>query len=398
MHWLNRFFLLLFAITVIWACDTSSPEPHKSSELREISPRERLLINQSNQLLFRYLHVLEKEHKGENLFFSPVSIGMALGMANNCAIGDTKNQILTSSGFQGFTDVEINKSFSELTRFLQNLDQDVTIGLSNTFWHRHNVKVDQSFKDLIMAYYDANAEAINFNSGQTPKYINRIVDANTKGYVPEAIQQIQPSQQSFMYNAAGFSAAFEEKFEGVIPSQDFYTGKEKILAPYFFKEAGAFRYFEDDHHLVVDVSLGESFFSFMVVMPKQLSSYHLDFYQFSELASRMDTSLLSISLPVFKINSEIDLNPVFAQTGFPKALDGTAQFATGPEYSLLDINRFTHRAAIDMSESLENLVKIESNPRLPANIININQPFLYFIKEQHTGLILFAGKVFNPGL
>ena len=162
MHWLKRFFLLLLTIVMIWACDTSSPEPHKASELRQITSQERLLINQSNQLLFRYLKVLNKEYGADNLFFSPVSIGMTLGMVNNCAVGETKNQILNSSGFKGFSEIEINKSFFELSRFLQNLDQDVTIGLSNSFWYKQNVNVDQTFTDLIMAYYDAEAEAVNF--------------------------------------------------------------------------------------------------------------------------------------------------------------------------------------------------------------------------------------------
>ncbi|MFW6227733.1 MAG: serpin family protein, partial [Bacteroidota bacterium] len=384
---------------VIWACDTSSHEPHKASELKEVTPQERLLINQSNQLLFRYLNVLQKDHSDENLFFSPVSIGMALGMANNCAIGETKNQILTSSGFTGFSEVEINKSFSELSRFLQNLDQDVSIGLSNTFWHRQNLNVDQSFKDLIMAYYDAEAEGINFSSNQSPKYINRIVDFKTKGAIPQAITSLNPDHKAFMYNAAGFSAVFEEKFEDVIPARPFFKGKEKIMTPYFYKEAGAFQYFEDDRQLALEVPLGESQFGFMVIMPKAPLSFKLDFYQFSEISARMDTNILNVSLPVFKVNSEINLNSVFAQIGFPKALDGTAQFKTGPDESIINIDLFTHRAAIDLSQSMEKLVNAKNkvSHELPAHMVNINQPFLYFIKEKHTGLILFAGKVVTPG-
>ena len=398
MQWFKKVGLVLIVLVVIWSCDTGSPEPHKASALRDITSQEKILINQSNQLLFQYFQVLEKENTKQNIFFSPISIGMTLGMVNNCATGATKSQLQDAFGFTGFSDAEINKSFSELNLFLQSLDQEVKIGMANTFWHRHNVKVAQAFKDIIMAYYDADAESINFRSNHLHKYINRIIENKTKGQVTSALDKINPDFESFIYNAAGFSASFENKFEAVIKSR-FTVGKNnEISTPFFFKEAGVYRYFEDEITLAVDIPLGNSQFSLMTLMPKKSIANKLDFYQFNDIASRMDTALLNFSMPVFKTESEFDLNSLFAQTGFPKIIDGTAYYRIGDKGEHVSVNKLMHRAAIDLSQSIENIAnKNLKSSELPPNLITIDRPFFYFIKEKHTGLIMFAGKVMNPG-
>jgi serine protease inhibitor len=399
MHWVKKVGVLLIAILGIWSCDTSSPEPHKSSASREITAQEKILINQSNQLLFKYFQVIEKETPGQNIFFSPISIGMTLGMMNNCAAGATKSQLQNAFGFSGFSDAEINKSFSELNLFLQSLDQEVKIGMANTFWHRHNVKIAQPFKDIIMAYYDADAEGINFRSNHLHKYINRIIENKTNGQVTSAIDKINPEFESFIYNAAGFSAAFENKFEAVIDKGQFAIGKNnEISTPFFFKEAGVYRYFEDEMTLAVDIPLGNSQFSFMTLMPKKSTSKKLNFYQFNEIADQMDTALFNFSMPVFKTESEFNLNTLFAQTGFPKVIDGTANYLIGDKGEHVSVNKLTHRAAINLTQSSENIAnKNLKSSELPANLITIDRPFFYYIKEKHTGLIMFAGKVVNPG-
>ena len=66
----------------------------------------------------------------------------------------------------------------------------------------------------------------------------------------------------------------------------------------------------------------------------------------------------------------------------------------------LYVNDAMHQAILAASEngieaSASTLIKIQ--PRQRVDLVRINKPFLFAIRQDNTGAILFLGKVINPG-
>jgi serpin B len=84
--------LLLMTVICAWilSCsrDFSTLEP--KAVVREFTPLEKALVRSSNEFGFRLFRQVNTEEGGRNLFLSPLSVSMALGMTLNGAAGGTE--------------------------------------------------------------------------------------------------------------------------------------------------------------------------------------------------------------------------------------------------------------------------------------------------------------------
>ncbi len=85
----------------------------------------------------------------------------------------------------------------------------------------------------------------------------------------------------------------------------------------------------------------------------------------------------------------------------PRAFSERAEFDEFFEGigSGISIDRVIHQAFIETNEAgseaaAATAVGVGATSLPPS--IDINRPFVYFIREQHTGTLLFAGTMLNP--
>ena len=83
------------------------------------------------------------------------------------------------------------------------------------------------------------------------------------------------------------------------------------------------------------------------------------------------------------------------------AFSGSADFSRISPGADLFISRVIHQAFIDVKEegteaAAATIVEILETSAGPQSAFRADRPFLYFIKENSTGAILFMGKVGKP--
>jgi serpin B len=129
---------------------------------------------------------------------------------------------------------------------------------------------------------------------------------------------------------------------------------------------------------------------------KDLTASRLD-----DLTSKLTSGLLDVRLPKFKFDSRLELGDDLKALGMASAFaPGTADFSRmAPD---LFIGVAVHQAVIVLDESGTEAaaatgfgVFTTSLPPEPTEVV-INRPFLFFIRDAKTGLVLFSGRVVDP--
>ena len=112
-----------------------------------------------------------------------------------------------------------------------------------------------------------------------------------------------------------------------------------------------------------------------------------------------------VSLPRFKTEKELSLEPVLKAMGMPSAFDrGKADFSGMTSAERLMISAVLHKAFVDVNEegteaaAATAVVMARAGAARPPEpkVFRADRPFLYLIRENKTGSVLFLGRFAGP--
>jgi len=112
---------------------------------RELSVAEGKLVEADNKFAFKLFREVNEQDTGKNIFISPLSVGMALGMTYNGAAGATREAMQEALELQGMTIEEVNEAYGSLIDLLRDLDPQVEFLLANSIWYRNTMTFEQEF-------------------------------------------------------------------------------------------------------------------------------------------------------------------------------------------------------------------------------------------------------------
>jgi serpin B len=127
---------------------------------------------------------------------------------------------------------------------------------------------------------------------------------------------------------------------------------------------------------------------------------HLDNDQWNRLMERMYGQLINLRLPRFKSECEYKMNEkILPDLGMKVPFDGSADFS-GISDIALSISSVVHKTFVEVNEEGTEAAAVTSiemfttsaGPSQPINF-TVNKPFLFAIRENSTGVILFIGKI-----
>jgi serpin B len=125
--------------------------------------------------------------------------------------------------------------------------------------------------------------------------------------------------------------------------------------------------------------------------------------QLASIVSSMTTERVFLSMPRFKIETTLKLRELLKQLGMTMAFSaGEADFSGMDGTRNLYIADAFHKAYIDVAEkgteaaaATAVVLKDASMPMVDL-YVNVDHPFLYFLRDEPTGAILFMGRVLDP--
>ena len=264
----------LFTGLSLIACGGDSPlgPGEEITELpRTLSAAEEFLIEAGNDFAFRLLGQVYGEDTTSNLFLSPLSASMALGMTLNGAAGETFDEMRSTLGFATLPLEQINQGYRDLIDLLRGLDPVVELGLGNSIWYRQGLEVRADFLGRTQDFFDAEVRALDFTDPASVGIINGWVREQTRDRITEIIEgPINPATVMFLINAIYFKGSWTYRFEHTktveVPFQG--AGGTQGTVP-LMEVTGSFPYTETETYQAVDLPYGGQAFAMTVLLPKE---------------------------------------------------------------------------------------------------------------------------------
>ena len=371
---------------------------------RALTAAEFEIIGASNRFTFDLLG--QANHPGENLFLSPLSASMALGMTLNGAAGETWNQMRGVLGFGNLTQEEINASYESLIDLLVGLDPAVETAVGNSVWTRQGFPVHADFLDSVRETFGAEVAELDFANPAASARINEWVKAATNGRIEDIVPAAIPfNVVMYLINTIYFKGSWTYRFD---PSETrperFHLddGSTRTVPLMTFRRE--LPYQENGRFQAVDLPYGGHAFSMTVLLPRQgvtvdSLAASLDAAEWEDIVGGFNDTELLLYLPRFRLPYERRLNDDLAALGMVDAFDRRADFTRLSPVTGLFISEVKQKSWVDVNEegteaAAATVVEIRETSAGPA--VRADRPFLFFIRERLSGTILFAGKLASP--
>ena len=95
---------MLLLVSLLISCDNTNPVPDRTADQINLTAVQKQRVAQDNEFAFDLMNRTMAGTSDENVFISPLSVSIALGMARNGAIGVTKTEMETALKMEGLTD------------------------------------------------------------------------------------------------------------------------------------------------------------------------------------------------------------------------------------------------------------------------------------------------------
>ena len=398
---------LVPAAALLSACsDANGPgasEPIDSLP-RQLSVGETKLISSSNAFAFDLLKAVSSADRAENVFISPLSASMALGMTMNGAAGSTYDAMHSTLRFGDLARTDVNESYKSLIALLRSIDNTTKFAIANSIWYDQSWPFRQEFLTESQSYFDAEAKGLDLKKPSSADVINDWVSKATSKKIPTIIDDFDGDEVMFLINAIYFKGIWQNQFDksktssapfhaldGTTPSVQLMSQMEQLR-----------RGFGSDYE-AIDRPYGNSAFTMMVVLPKQgvdinAFSDNLTEEKWRAIDAAMTRGEVGIALPKFKLEWKKNLNDQLKALGMSVAFDDiNADFSRMSASSTpLVISDVIQKTYVDVDEEGTEAAAVTSVGVVPTSsppTIRVDRPFIFAIRERLSGTILFIGKI-----
>ncbi|MFH1845524.1 MAG: serpin family protein [bacterium] len=392
--------LFLLICLPLTACEQNATDPVPRDETRALTTDEKDLVASGNAFGHSLFKAIATSQPDSNLFISPLSVSMALGMALNGAAGATYQEMQSTLELHGLTQEQINSAFHDLIELLIRLDPEVVVKIANSIWIREHYPVLPEFIQVNQTYFDAATQELDFSLPEAVNIINGWIEDNTNGLIVDALDRIDPLAVLYLINTIYFKGTWTTQFDPEHTFDTWFTNINGSMTPCRMMNLETdLNYFECDDFQAVDLPYGNGKFSMTILLPVGDNTVadivaQLDSETWDDWMGRFEKTELIVGLPRFKLEYGLLLNDALAALGMPSAFTAGADFSRIVAERELFINRVIHKTFVEVDEEgteAAAVTIVEFRETAIGTAMCMNRPFVFVIRENHSGSLLFMG-------
>lgn len=331
-------------------------------------------------------------------------------MTYNGAAGSTKDGMARALGVDGLSLADVNTGQATLLRTMTASDPKVQTYIANALWAQPRYTFLQEFIDRNRDYYRAQVTTTDVASDAGVKTINGWVARETRGKIPDLLKSgdLDASTRLVLTNAVYFKGEWAHAFDKKLTYDGQFTLATGTKNPVkMMTQQGTFPYFEDGTMQTISLPYGKGGMSMIVVLPAQGSTpddltTSMTAERWDGVMQRLTEQGVNLSLPRFKEKYEALLNDPLAALGMGEAFSNAADFSGMTGNNDLYISLVRHQALIEVNEAGTEaaaatgvVMALRSAPRTAQMVVD--RPFLFAIRDNASGVLLFLGRVNTPG-
>jgi serpin B len=380
------------------------------------SPRD--VATGNNRFAFQLFRSLQVGNTRDNQFCSPFSISTALAMVYAGARNETETQIGNTLHFPA--GVRFHNEYKKLLNDIQKgSDGKIKLNIANGIWMQKDFQFLDTYIDLVAQNYQPELKSVDFQDAisrdKALAEINRWVEEKTNDKIKDLLgrDDLDRYTRMVLVNAIYFYGEWASPFkkENTDPG-NFYISDESAVKSPFMHQRGNYPYFEDDELQALEIPYKDKVASMVVFLPKNrvgMAKFEkvFDLQYYSTIMDAMQPLLVNLALPKFKTEYKTELSQLLSQLGMPIAFSQSAADFSGMTGSRnLYITKVVHQAIVEVDElgteaaAATAVVMTLMAARAPSGIPSFiaDHPFIFVIKDNLTGSILFMGKIMKPDL
>ena len=381
------------------------------SGLEEVAPDSKASVVEGNNAFGYDLYHQLRSQKG-NLFFSPYSISTALSMTYAGARGQTAQEMAHVLHLMPEQD-KLHPALAAVIAGLAGKNDGVRLDVANALWGQKGQPFVADFLQLTKKYYGAGFHTVDFNNGEAARQeINAWVEKQTQDKIKDLLAPDSVQGASLVLtNAIYFKGDWQKPFaKGRTLKENFFvTPKDKVMVE-MMHLTETFGYTEDDNFQMLALPYKGDAVSLIAFLPRKqdgLSALEdqLDPTMVNGAIAKLKQSKVTVSVPKFKMTSSFELADVLTKMGMPLLFQrGRADLSGIVATNDLYISKVVHKAYVDVYEegteaaAATAVIGVRMAAMRPPAIpvFRADHPFVFAIRDNKTGSMLFLGRVANP--
>ena len=342
-----------------------------------------------------------------NYILSPFSLKIALAMAANGAEGATQDEILNVLGIENLT--KFNSTARKKINAI-NRTEEVSFNVVNSIWNNTDhfspaIRFSGVYNRIMWNHFEADVRDITDSGGADE--VNNWIALQTKDKIKDVIDdQMIREATLFLVNTVYFNGDWARPFDADHTHSDTFTDRNgKQISTRFMADAGAYFYCENDNFKMLAKPYADTRVNMYFVLPNVGKS--VSWSDMDKAITGMTEKRIIFKVPKFQteylhenlieilqgmgVNApfdpvDADFSKMYSKTPPKNVYIGSILQKTfiqvdekGTEAAAATVAEMTDEAAAE-AEDLDILV------------FNCDRPFVYFIRNDTVGEILFVGE------
>jgi serpin B len=338
-----------------------------------------------------------------NVAIAPISVAMALQIVYNGAGGATQQGMAQTLQLGSLSTQDLNNDNAALQGSLMNPDPLVNLTIANSLWmHLDTNPLPAAFTQMDQTYYGATVGDL----AGAPDNVNSWVSTATNGLISSILPAGNyASVVAVIANVIYFKGQWSTGFD---PSQTapapFTLMDGTQVSVSMMHQSATYGYLQGANFQAVRIPYGAGRFSMLAVMPNAGTNFNsfvaaLTPDMLNTWEGQLQTGMGNLSMPKFTATWGASLVQPLTTLGMQAAFCPSASF---PGLGMVCIQDVEHKTVVEVDESgtvaagATTVTIIPTAVAAPLFTLTLDQPFLYAIRDDMTGELLFIGTMTNP--
>ena len=346
-----------------------------------------------------------------NLFCSPLSIYGALMMTRAGAAGATAAEMDAAlNSPPGDTQAIVGKLLADSAA---PPGGDFTCHIAGALWAQNGFDCLPSFRATLADDYHSEFFTVDFNNpAAASQQINSWVSTQTAGKIPGLFSpgSLPAQAKLVLANAIYFYADWESPFppEGTAEREFQIPGQSTPQQRMSMHKIGAAQFMQGDGFKAMQLNYKDGQTSMLILLPDAVDGLPKLEAKFSpqmlgDVLAKLEQSAAGITIPKFEFSQQLSLPQTLKSMGIQKAFTpGEADFSRMDGKTDLFLSDVVHKAYVAVNEKGTEAAAATGAVMMPTAIPMVrmefvaDHPFMFLIRNQRTGAILFIGRVWDP--
>lgn len=375
------------------------------------------LVKGNSHFAWDLYSYLAKKAPGKNLFFSPASISVAMAMTYLGAKDNTANEMRDVLKLANVTEEHLHAAFSDLHNALQNKSSDYKLHMANRLYASNKHTFLPNFLADAKTHYKAEPVPSDFASQAEAvrQEINSWVAQQTADKIKDLIPQgvLNPLTAMVLVNAIYFKGDWAKKFKNEhTHAEDFFQDEtDAKFKVDMMTQTEKFKMGFDPQleTKVLEMPYINNSLSMVILLPlKPEGLPALEEKLTGEQLHTIDDTFgmqeikCKVSVPKFKLTDEFQLSQTLKDLGMKDLFEMSKANLSGMDGSReLYVSDVIHKAFIEVNEegseaAAATAVVVTTRALIRTEHFQANHPFIFLIRDNNTGSILFLGRIVDP--